>query len=163
MSWHLKRMFGRWRKQARKKKFLSHCAMRFCSLVCLSDRPEMKPFFKACSRLDSSSVTMDNSAATEVIEELSDSNFSDESRPTSFRSAGTTVANFSSVLSLISLFLTLLRWSFVIYHKPVAVDWGDKSLLRHRTHKLRKCVENWNDKGVLIVCCFWAIVSGLKR
>lgn len=45
-------------------------------------------------------MTMDSSAAAEVIEEPSDLDFSDESRPTSFRSAGVAVANFSSLLSL---------------------------------------------------------------
>lgn len=30
----------------------------------------------------------------------------------------------------ISLFLTFPRWGFVIYHKPVAVGWRDKSLRR---------------------------------
>lgn len=45
-----------------------------------------------------------------------------------------------------------LRLSFVTENYPVAVGWGDKSLLRHKTHT-DKSVKNWNDKvaGVLFL------------
>lgn len=44
-----------------------------------------------------------------------------------------------------------LRLSFVTENYLVAVGWGDKSLLRHKTHR-GQSVKNWNDK--VPGCCF---------
>lgn len=93
----------------------------FCSLLCLPDSPETKLFFKTCSLLDSSLVTMGSAAATEVIGEPSDSDFFPMNQGLQALDLQERLWPISLLcFPFISLFLTLLRWSFVIYHKPVA-------------------------------------------
>lgn len=102
-------------------------------------------------------------SCSQVTEKPPNCRFAAEQKSKSLGSTEVAVANFSFVIFLFSLFLTFQRWSFVIYHKPMAVDQGDKNSLRYRTYRLRKCVKNWNDKGGLIACCYWAIVPWLEN
>ena len=139
------------------------CLVDVQSFLLLIVSTGTEKFFQKCSSLGSTPLASDSRAAVQVIEKPPNLRFADEQKSTSFGSTEVAVANFSFVIFLFSLFLTFQRWSFVIYQKPMAVDQGDKNSLRYRTYRLRKCVKNWNDKGGLIACCYWAIVPWLEN